>query len=216
MKILSLSDIEIGFIYSPLILERFKNVDLVISCGDLHYYYLEYIISMLNKPLYYVTGNHANTIEETVAGPRSSPWGGINLHRHTINNSGVLLAGFEGCVRYNNGKGQYTQGEMWMLVWSLVPALMLNKLRYGRYLDILVTHAPPAGIHDLDDRAHQGIWAFRWLLRVFKPLYHLHGHVHIYRSSTGTETLFEKTRVVNTFGFRETVIDEAGLLKKPI
>jgi predicted phosphodiesterase len=66
MKILSLSDVEISYIYSPVVKERFNSIDLVISCGDLRYSYLEYIISMLNKPLYYVTGNHANSVEETV------------------------------------------------------------------------------------------------------------------------------------------------------
>ena len=73
MKILSISDVEINFIYSPTIQERFKSVDLVISCGDLPYYYLEYIISMLNKPLYYVAGNHANAVEQTIGGPHTSP-----------------------------------------------------------------------------------------------------------------------------------------------
>lgn len=211
MKILSLSDIEISFIYSPLIIERFISTDLVISCGDLPYYYLEYIISTLNRPLYFVSGNHSNSIEETVAGPRASPWGGINLHRRVCNCNGLLMAGIEGCQRYNNGKGQYTQDEMWMMVWSMVPILFLNKLRYGRYLDILVTHAPPAGIHDMEDLPHQGIRAFRWLLKVFKPLYHLHGHTHIYRSDAITETLFGSTIVVNTCGFRETNINDDHL-----
>ncbi len=51
MRILSVSDTEIGFIYSPMIVEKFQSIDMVISCGDLPYYYLEYILSMLNEPL---------------------------------------------------------------------------------------------------------------------------------------------------------------------
>ncbi len=58
MKILSVSDVELGFISGPRVLERFKDIDLILSCGDLSYFYLEYIESMLNRPLYYVHGNH--------------------------------------------------------------------------------------------------------------------------------------------------------------
>jgi len=39
-------------------MDRFGDVELVLSCGDLPYYYLEYIVSMLNVPLLYVHGNH--------------------------------------------------------------------------------------------------------------------------------------------------------------
>ncbi|MEM5776020.1 MAG: hypothetical protein AAGU05_13545, partial [Anaerolineaceae bacterium] len=66
MKILSISDVELGIIYSSQIAERFYDVDLVISCGDLPYYYLEYVISALNVPLYHVRGNHASKVEATV------------------------------------------------------------------------------------------------------------------------------------------------------
>jgi uncharacterized protein len=207
MKILSISDIEINFIYSPTIQERFKSVDLVISCGDLPYYYLEYIETMLNKPLYYVAGNHSNSVEQTTGGPHTAPWGAINLHRKTLRYNGLLMAGVEGCLKYNQGKGQYSQRDMWLSVLLLTPALLINKLRFGRYLDVFVTHAPPKGIHDQPDLPHQGIKAFRWLDRVFKPGYHFHGHIHIYRSSTVTKTLYVKTQVVNTYGFKETIID---------
>jgi len=81
--------------------------------------------------------------------------------------------------------------------------LMLNKLRYGRALDILVTHSPPWKIHDDNDLPHQGIKAFRWLIDVFKPTYHLHGHIHVYRRDVVTETQIGPTKVINTYGFRE-------------
>jgi Icc-related predicted phosphoesterase len=96
---------------------------------------------------------------------------------------------------------------MWKHVFSLVPGLLYNRLVYGRFLDVFVTHAPPAGIHDRDDLTHQGINAFRWLIRVFQPAYHFHGHIHIYRPDEVTETLFGSTRVINTFSYRETILD---------
>ena len=207
MKILSVSDIEVSFIYSPIIIERFKDTDLVISCGDLPYYYLEYIVSMLNVPVYYVRGNHQNMTEHGVMGSRQFPWGAIDLHRKTIKQGNLLLAGIEGCLQYNFGPAQYSQAEMWTHVLKLVPSLMINRMFYGRYLDVFVSHAPPWGIHDMDDRPHQGIKAFRWLLQVFHPTYHLHGHIHVYRPDTVTETNYYGTKVINTFGFRETLID---------
>jgi len=208
LKILSLSDIELGIVYSPQIVDRFGDVDLVISCGDLPYYYLEYVISMLDVPLYFVRGNHASQVEYTAAGTRSSPWGAIDLHncgaRHA---SGLLLAGVEGSVRYNNGPYQYTQEEMWWNVFSLVPRLLRNKTRFGRYLDVFVTHAPPWKIHDSEDLPHQGIKAFRWLLNVFKPSLHLHGHIHVYAPNTLVESVFGETRVLNTYGHKVVDVD---------
>jgi len=215
MKILSVSDIEIGFIYSPLITQRFQDVDLVIGCGDLPYYYLEYIISLLNVPLYFVRGNHASKIEYGNEGERTYPWGAINLHRSCVcGPGGILLAGIEGSIQYNLGPYQYSQGEMWGMVLSMVPSLLINKLRFGRYLDIFVTHAPPWKIHDMEDRPHKGIKAFRWLIKVFKPAYHLHGHIHVYRNDTVTETLVGSTRVINTYGYREFELPVKDLTDK--
>lgn len=209
MKILSISDIVIDFFYSPSVAKRFKDVDLIISCGDLPYYYVEYILTMVNKPLFFVRGNHANLVEYTTAGPRTRPEGAVDLHRTTAEHDGLLLAGVEGCLQYNAGPFQYTQGEMWGHVLNLVPLLMVNRLNHGRYLDVFVTHASPWGIHDEADLPHQGIKAFNWLLKVFKPAYHFHGHIHVYRSGTATETVYEQTSVINTYGYRETVLEVA-------
>lgn len=207
MRILSVSDTEIGFIYSPMIMERFQSIDLVISCGDLPYYYLEYIVSMLNIPLYYVRGNHASKVEITTGGERTSPWGAINLNQHVVeDDTGLLLAGLEGCVQYNRGPYQYTQDQYWNKVFRLVPGLMINKLRFGRYLDVFVTHAPPWKIHDDNDLPHQGVKAFNWLIKVFQPTLHLHGHIHVYRRDVITQTQIGATKVINTYGYRELEI----------
>ncbi len=95
---------------------------------------------------------------------------------------------------------------MWSHVLSLCPALLSNRMQRGRYLDIFVTHSPPWQINDETDRAHRGIKAFRWLLRVFQPPYHFHGHVHTYVPSAVVETRFHKTRVINAYGHRRMTI----------
>jgi uncharacterized protein len=209
MKVLAVSDVEVDMIYSPLIAQRFNDVNLIIGCGDLPYYYMEYIISMLNRPLYYVRGNHApKRVEEGIGGEREYPWGGIDLHRKVVKDeSGLLMAGIEGSVNYNNGPYQYSQPAMWSMIWQMIPRLWINRLLHGRYLDIFVTHAPPWQIHDKEDLPHQGIKAFRWFIEVFKPTYHLHGHIHIYQQYEVTETMHKSTQVINTYGFKKLDFD---------
>jgi hypothetical protein len=208
LNLLSLSDIPLSIIHSAQAAERFRSTDLILGCGDLSYEYMEYVISRLDVPLYYVRGNHSKGVEYGSGVPLTGPQGGIDLHRRTANYRGLLLAGIEGCIRYRPGPYQYSQSEMWGMVYLLAPALLFNRAVHGRYLDVFVTHAPPWGIHDEpDDTPHQGVKAFRWFLRVFKPAYHFHGHIHIYHPDTVTETVYECTRVINTFGYRETTVE---------
>jgi hypothetical protein len=207
VNILSLSDVQVEFIYSPRIRTRFPDVHLVLGCGDLPYYYLEYVANALNVPLYFVRGNHANLVEYTVAGPRTEPLGAVDLHNKVIRHEDLLLAGIEGSLRYREGAFQYSQVEMWGHILRMVPALLRNRIFYGRYLDIFVSHAPPWGIHDQADLPHQGIKAFRWLLKVFRPRYHFHGHIHVYQRDASIATLFQESLVVNTYGYLVTRFD---------
>jgi len=210
LNILSVSDIVLPQIYSPKITELFSETDLVISCGDLNHYYLEYIISMLDKPLYYVNGNHTPAQEYGTGEPRLKPWGAINIHKQVIYNKekNLILAGLEGCLRYNKGRHQYSQIEMWFLVFGLIPKLLLNKIFHGRYLDIFVTHAPSWKINDDTDRAHQGIKAFRWLIKIFKPKYHIHGHIHQYKSGLRKPFIFNSTQVINAYGYQRLIVPD--------
>ena len=183
--------------------QRFQP-DLIVGCGDLPAYYLDYLVSQLNAPLYAIHGNHDT--------PPSMPgfedllqcgasWIGGRAVRTP---GGLLLAGFDGSLRYNDGAYQSTQMQMQAAVRKLVPWLWLNKLRYGRFLDVLITHAPPRGIHDKPDRCHTGFDAFEWFLRRFRPRYHLHGHIH---ERMGNATRVGTTQVLNVYPFRELVVE---------
>jgi uncharacterized protein len=191
---------------------RLQNTrpDLLVSCGDLPPYYLDYLVSKLDVPLYAVHGNH------DAAPPLEGSEGFNRCGAHWIGNrsirtpEGLLLAGFDGSLRYNQGPYQSSQKEMQAAVRNLVPRLMLNKLRYGRYLDVLVTHAPPKGIHDEPDRCHTGFNAFNWLIHTFKPRYHLHGHIHLYDRRTETVTRVVETDVINVFPYRELELSVAS------
>ena len=61
--------------------------------------------------------------------------------------NGLIVAGMGGSMWYNGGDNQYSDRAMFYKLLLMIPRLLLNKARYGRYLDVLVTHAPPRGIH---------------------------------------------------------------------
>lgn len=205
MKILTVSDKVDELIYSPAIKKVFGDIDLVLGCGDLPFYYLEFIVTMLGGPLFYVIGNHANAVKKRYA-PRSEwefPGGCENVDGRVVQYKGLLIAGLEGSMRYNeNPDYQYTEREMAWKVWQLAPGLLLNRLLHGRYLDIMITHAPPYGIHDRPDPCHQGFRAFLTLMDRFRPRYLIHGHVHVYNPLEKTDSDYRGTRVINTYGYR--------------
>jgi uncharacterized protein len=207
MRILTVSDKVEPVLYGPYIRERVGQIDLILACGDLPYYYLDYIVSLLDRPLYYVHGNHDKAILRPtdltkIPGPTSLGWA-VNLHRHTVHFQGLLLAGLEGCRVYNPGAPyQYSEAQVKAQIRRLGLRLLANRLRYGRYLDILITHAPPRGIHDGEDLPHQGFESYLALLRRFQPGLMIHGHQHIYNRNETTETDFGHTRILNTYGYR--------------
>lgn len=202
MKILAVSDKVVEWIYSPRIHLKLSDIDLAVGCGDLPMEYLEFIVSALDIPVYYVQGNHSLPYTNPEYSNGYSH-GSINLHGQVIHYKGYTFAGIEGSLKYNNGMYQYSQLYMWLNVILLVPTLLANRVKYGRYLNVFITHAPAWGIHDRDDLPHQGIRAFRWLLARFQPDYHLHGHIHVYRPDTVTESQFGRTRVINAFGYKQ-------------
>lgn len=208
MRILTVSDKIEPVLYGPHIRERVGAVDLVLACGDLPEYYLEYIVSLLDAPLYYVHGNHdlPCTPEARDGGSFVAPGAGVswatNLHMRRANHEGLLLAGLEGCRRYNDASFQYSEAEVKLQTGWLIAQLLLNRLRHGRFLDILITHAPPRGIHDAEDLAHQGFASYLTLLRLMRPMLMLHGHQHVYNRNVVTQTVYENTFVINTYGYR--------------
>lgn len=207
LRILLLSDQVIDRFYSKHIKQLFPDVDLIVSCGDLPYYYLEFILDSLNVPMYFVHGNHDPVVEIGEKGEKTAPGGADNLHRKVVYTKGVIMAGFEGSIRYSKAHYQFTQRQVWMQVLLMVPRLVWNWVRYGRALDILVTHSPAYDVTDEDDHAHIGFQAYRWLLNTFKPKYHFHGHVHIYEHQAFSPEQYLDTTVVNACPYRVVEID---------
>ena len=204
MKILAVSDRVLDKLYSGSIRQTYADVDLMIGCGDLPFYYLDFLTSAIDAPLVYVRGNHDEGPQYAVDG---RVWrdvrGGVDIHGKVVARKGLILAGLQGSMRYKaHADYMYTEAEMRRVVAQLVPRLLWNRQRLGRALDVLVTPSPPFGIHDRPDLPHTGFKVFLSFLRLFKPRYHLHGHVHIYRQDEITQTQFEETTIVNVYPYR--------------
>jgi Icc-related predicted phosphoesterase len=209
VKVLAVTDRVVEFIYSPCLVEKFSDVDLVLSCGDLPYYYLEYIVTILNVPLLYVHGNHDPPVEYSWDGRRSAgPAGCINVHGRLTQEKGLSVVGLEGSIRYKpQGHYQYTDLQMWRQTLGIAPTLLFNRLIAGQPLDILLAHSPPYGIHNGRDRTHMGFKSFLGLMRWFKPRYLLHGHRHVYNPLEVTETQYDQTMVINVYPYKVLEID---------
>jgi Icc-related predicted phosphoesterase len=200
LRLLAVSDIIEPQLYSAHLPEWIGPVDAVLGCGDLPHDYLEFLLTILNVPCFYVDGNHCGGPHDQQGRDLRGVPGGLNLHGRTIEWRGLLLAGLEGSPWYNGGPHQYHEAQMAWLVRRMIPRLLLNRLRTGRYLDILITHTPPFGIHDGTDLTHRGFLSFPPLLDRFHPRYMLHGHQHRYIITERARTVVGRTTVLNVYG----------------
>lgn len=167
MKILILSDVESKYLWDYFEKEKLEGIDLILSCGDLKPQYLSFLASFTKAPVLYVRGNHDDCYEI------NPPDGCICIEDSIYNFNGLRIMGLGGSIKYNNGKNQYTQNQMKKRVKRMWFKLMRN---HG--FDILLTHAPAAGFHEGDDRAHKGFDIFSELIDRYHPKFFIHGHVH--------------------------------------
>ena len=134
------------------------DVEAILTLGDLQPSWLETLDNVC-LPKLGVYGNHDDGYMPTL--------GIADLHLRWVEVGGVSFCGFEGCVRYREGPHQFTQAEAASLARALPAA------------DVLVCHAPPAGVNDEpDDRAHLGFQGLREWVDVHAPRWILHGHTH--------------------------------------
>ncbi len=208
IKILAVSDRVDETIYSPAIEELYGGVDLVLSCGDLPLRYLEYIVTKLDVPLLYVLGNHDQGVFTSNGQFKAEAEGCTNVDGRIMEVKGLLIGGLEGSMYYSqDATHQYSEWDMQRRAMRMLPALWTNKLRHGRFLDILITHAPPYRIHDDLDPCHTGFQTFRWLMETYHPRYLVHGHQHLYGSNEAIRTTYHQTEVVNAYGCQLIELD---------
>ena len=212
MKILCVSDHIDPVIYSHQIRKRFSHVDIILSAGDLRLTYYDFIVSNLNKPLLFVFGNHRlNGIEYYKKKYRVEPYknlhrklkfqsvGGTYIDSRIVKIKGLLIGGLGGSMWYNGGINQFSEAGMFFKMMRMIPRLLWNRLFHGRFIDILLTHSPPRGIHDKKDRCHQGFKVFRLFMKLFKPRYLVHGHVHLYDQNEKRKDILGRTMIINAY-----------------
>lgn len=198
MRILSVSDYVVPELYDQFDSEKFSNIDLILSCGDLPPEYLSFLLSTLNVPLYYVRGNHDIRYDS------KPPLGCANLHGKFVSFKGLKLFGLEGSRWYNGGPSQYTEKEMKKKIFTLMPSLW-----WHRNFNIIITHAPPRYIHDEEDPCHRGFKSYNKLIERYQPDYFIHGHIHKkFTDASQRVTLAGRTKVINTFGYNILEIDD--------
>ncbi len=164
--------------------------DLVVSCGDLPFSYLEYVADAANRPFLYVPGNHDPELKRDPStrfgDPRFQhdwedeigPQGGYNLDGKILEEAGLTFAGLGGSIRYRPGANQYTERQMEWRARRLEARWRLRRLRRRGTIDVLVTHSPPRDLGDMPDAAHRGFASFHRLVNQLKPQFMLHGHIH--------------------------------------
>ena len=222
MKILCVADTIAPLVYSSHIKERFGDVDMIIGAGDLPMEYLEFIASSLNKPVLFVFGNHnlkklhyfrkgqSSMFENQIeSGPIPDSFGSIHIDNTVLRVKGLLVGGLGGSIRYNNGENQFTEFQMYFKVLRMIPRMLWNRIRYGRFIDILVAHSAPFGINDKDDPCHRGFKVFLWFMETFKTRYLLHGHIHLYDQNAVRETSFAGTKIINVYDYYRLTFDSS-------
>jgi Icc-related predicted phosphoesterase len=191
MKILTVSDRVEPILYKRFEPDQFKNIDLILACGDLPPEYLSFLHDRLNAPLFFVRGNH------DIRHLSKPPDGCIDLNTRMIKYEGIKFLGLEGSRWYNGGPFQYREMEMRRKILRLKPQLW-----WKGGVDIIITHAPPRHVHDGPDRCHRGFKSFNWLIQKYSPNYLIHGHIHANFSDPSQRmTVINKTTVVNTYGY---------------
>jgi Icc-related predicted phosphoesterase len=209
MKVLAISDEIAPQVYDSAVKNRFSDLDLVLACGDLPYYYLEYVATMLRVPVYYVKGNHDCELNRR-DGHEVRPGGCVDIHDKVVEHNGLLIAGLQGCMRYKPGPYQYNQLEMRYKALRLGTRLRFKRPFRRCQLDILITHAAPLGIHDGRDLCHTGFYAFLQFMERYQPRYLLHGHSHVYSQLQPTMSQYQHTIVVNVCPYRVLQIPTRG------
>jgi len=212
MKILSVSDkVEKSFLKENILSKNLQGIQVILACGDLPPYYLEYLVNRFNAPLYYVPGNHDDAYLQSSSAHQLSVKGCVNIDQRVVAFKNLLIGGLAGAFQYKKGTYLYTEAEMHQKIVRMRSPLFLNKFKYKRAIDILITHAPPLGIHDENDVAHRGFREFLLFMKKYRPAYLIHGHTTIQGGEEGAINRYHFTRVINTNPYRILEIHDAAV-----
>ncbi|MBR4634897.1 MAG: metallophosphoesterase family protein [Clostridia bacterium] len=187
MKILAVADEESPALWDYYVPGRLAEYDLILSCGDLKAAYLTFLVTMSRARLLYVHGNHDGSYSS------APPEGCENIDGQLVSYNGVRILGLGGCLWYHPGPHQYTEKQMRRRV-----AKLRRAIKKAGGVDIVIAHAPPKGLGDMEDPAHRGFEVFRELIDEYLPRFFLHGHTHLrYGAHIAREQINGGTRIIN-------------------
>ncbi|MBC7765066.1 MAG: metallophosphoesterase [Hyphomonadaceae bacterium] len=191
MKLLVVADHESPYIWDFFDHKRFKDIDMIISAGDLKASYLSFLVTMIPAPLFYVPGNHDNRY---VIAP---PEGCECIDDKVVLSNGLVIGGLGGSIRYSpDSPYQYTEAEM-----KKRSAKLERQIKKHEKIDILVSHAPAYQLGDASDPCHVGFEALRALIIKYQPRLFLHGHQHLTYGRQTRMMHLGNTTIVNCFGY---------------
>ncbi len=201
----SLKFLIVGDTVDPQLYDHFRrdrfpdSIDAILSAGDLPTWYLSYLTSVFNAPLYYVRGNHDEDYDS------NPPECAQDIHGQVINFKGLTIVGFEGAMFHQHQTAiQYTERQM-KAIWRK----MAWRFLLGRKIDIVLTHAPPFGVHDGEDQCHKGFLTYSRIIHKYKPRYFIHGHTHLSHGLKQNRIdIVNNTTVINGYGFHILEIDQ--------
>ena len=201
MKILVLADHESKSLYEYYSPEKLKDIDLIISCGDLRANYLTFFATFSHAPVFYVRGNHDCQYFNC------PPEGCVCIEDDIVTFNGIRILGLGGSMEYIPGStDQFTEKMMEKRIRHLWWKLWRNK-----GFDILVTHAPAFGLNDLPDLPHRGFRCFKALMDKYTPKYFFHGHIHANYSNAFKRTdRYGSTTVINAYDYCIIDYQESG------
>ncbi|MEG0566254.1 MAG: metallophosphoesterase, partial [Hungatella sp.] len=173
--------------YEP---DKLKDIDLIVSCGDLRSSYLSFFATCSHAPVLYVRGNHDGQYKE------KPPEGCICIEDDIYVYHGIRIMGLGGSMEYVPGSSdQYTEWNMKKRIYKL-----WWKLRRNRGFDILVAHAPAYEVNDMEDLPHRGFRCFKDLMDQYAPQYFVHGHIHAnYSGKFKRLDHYGETTVINAY-----------------
>lgn len=190
MKILLLADEESRYLWDYYRPGMLKDYDLILAAGDLKASYLSFLVTMANRPLLYVHGNHDASYAHR------PPEGCQCIDGRLVKINGLRILGLGGSYMYNGGPHQYTERQMRRRILKL----KLKILMAGG-VDIVLSHAPVSGYGDMPDPAHMGFDCFEGLIKKYQPALWVHGHVHKnYGARFQREHRLGNTRIINACG----------------
>lgn len=198
MKLLLVADEEDPYLWDYYRPGRLSGYDMILSAGDLKPNYLIFLVTLANRPLLYVHGNH------DVCYDSEPPEGCDCIDGKLTVCKGLRILGLGGSALYNGRPYQYTEKQMEKIIRKT-----RRSVKKAGGVDIILAHAPPRGYGDGDDPAHRGFECFLTLMDEYQPRYFIHGHQHLNYSTFSQRILqYHNTTIINAGKRYELTLDD--------